>query len=198
MTTRHGKRSDKRACQKCFGFSSIQLVKDRVKRIERVFRIEQHITEPTTSKTGYIEVTNFLRSNISNASPSSLLLRERCIKYISHQGWIEQNMPILYTYDAIENNGKVHHQTWLNKVAQMYIDEPSMKTSLPHALMEFTLSRYRGDISAPASPKLIGFFQTLHALNPSVYRFFSKNFGGYNEQILLRKNAKLIVRYTCD
>ena len=72
----------------------------------------------------------------------------------------------------------------------MYIDEPSLKTSLLHALMEFTLSRYRGDITAPASPKLIGFFQTLHALNPSIYRFFSKNFGGYNERTLLRKNAK--------
>ena len=72
----------------------------------------------------------------------------------------------------------------------MYIDEPSMKTSLPHALMEFTLSRYRGDISAPASPKLIGFPQTLHVLNPSIYRFFSKKFGGYNERTLLHMNAK--------
>ena len=35
VTTRHGKRSDKRACQKCFWFSSIQLVKDRVKRMEK-------------------------------------------------------------------------------------------------------------------------------------------------------------------
>ena len=112
-------------------------MKDRVKRMERIFRIKQHITEPTASKTGYIEVANFLRSNVSN---TSLVLRERCIKYISHQDWIEQNMPTLHTYDAIDKNGKVHHQTWLNKVGQMYIDEPSMKTPLLHALMEFTLS----------------------------------------------------------
>ena len=96
VTTRHGKCRDKRACQKCFEFSSIQLVKDRVKRTERIFHIEQHFTEPTASKTGYIEVANFLRSNLTNASPASLVLRERCIKYISHQDWIEQNMPMCW------------------------------------------------------------------------------------------------------
>ena len=64
-----------------------------------------------------------------------------------------------------------------------------MKTSLLHALMEFTLSRYKGDISAPASPKLIAFFQTLHALNLSIYCFFSKNLGGYNERTIQRMNA---------
>ena len=80
VTTGHGKRSDKHACQKCFEFSSIQLVKDRVKRMERIFHIEQHITEPTASKTGHIEVANFLRSNVSNASLKSLVLRERCVK----------------------------------------------------------------------------------------------------------------------
>ena len=64
-----------------------------------------------------------------------------------------------------------------------------MKTSLLHAFMEFTLSRYKGDISAPVKPKLIVFFQTLHALNPSNYRFFSKNFGGYNERTIQCMNA---------
>ena len=81
-------------------------------------------------------------------------------------------MPMLHTYDAIDKNGKDHHQTWLDKVGQMYIDEPSMKTSLLYALTEFTLSRYKGDITAHASPKLIGFSQTLHALNPRIYCFF--------------------------
>ena len=60
----------------------------------------------------------------------------------------------------------------------MYADEPSMKNSLLHALLEFTLSMYKEDITAPSSPKLIGVFQTLYALNPSIYRLLSKNFGG--------------------
>ena len=190
MTTRRCKCNDKYACQKCFDFSSIQLVKDRVKRMDRIYHIEQHITEPSASKTGYFEVSNFLRSNVSNASPALLILRERCVKYISHRDWVDQNMSALRTYDAIDNNGKDHRQTWLNKVSQMYVDDPSMKTSFLHALTEFTLSRYKGDITAHASPKLIGFSQTLHALNPRIYCFFSNNFGGYNERTLLHMNAK--------
>ena len=125
--------------------------------MERIFHIEQYITEPTVSTTGLIEVGNFLRANVSNASPATMVLREMCVKHISHQDWIKCNMSVLHTYGAIDKSGKVHHQTWLSKVAQMYIDEPSNKTSLLHALVEFILSRYRGDITAPASPKLIGF-----------------------------------------
>ena len=60
-------------------------------------------------------------------------------------------MPL--TYDAIDNTENVHHQSWLNKVGQMYIDKPSMETSLLHALMEFMSSSYKGDITAPVSPK---------------------------------------------
>ena len=154
MTTRCCKHNDKRACQKYFDFSSIQLVKDRVKRMDRIYYIEQHITEPSASKTDYFEVSNFLRSNVSNDPPALLILRERCVKYISHQDWVDQNMSVLRTsYDAIDKNRKVYHQTWLNKVSQIYVDEPSMKTSLLYALTEFTLSRYKGDITAPALPK---------------------------------------------
>ena len=184
MLTRSSKRADKRACQKCFDFPTIQLVKDRVKRMDRIYHVEQYITEPTASKTGYLEVINFLKTNVSNSSLASKLLRERCLKYISHCDWIKKNTPMLRTYDAIDDDGKVNHQCWLNKVGQMYADEPSIKNSLLHSLMHFTLSRYKGDITAPASPKLISFFQTLHALNPSIYRLFTKNFGGYNERTL--------------
>ena len=145
-------------CKKCYEFVSIPLVKDRVKRMERIFHIEQYITEPTVSIIGLIEVGNFLRINDPNTSPATLVLRERCVKYISHQDWIKQNMSMLHTYEAVDKSRKVHHQTWLSKVTQMYIDEPSMKASLLHVLMESTLSRYRGNITAPASPKLIGFF----------------------------------------
>ena len=132
---RYSKRGDKHACQKCFDFPYIQLVKDGVKRMERIFHIEQYITEPTASKTGYLEVANFLKTNISNSSPASKLLRERCVKYISHCDWIEKNNPMLRTYDAIDNDGKVNHQCWLNKVGRMYADESPMKNSLLHALI---------------------------------------------------------------
>ena len=40
-----------------------------------------------------------------------------------------------------------------------------------------------------ASPKLIAFFQTLHTLDQSIYFFFSKNFGGYNERTVQCMNA---------
>ena len=97
VMARYSKCGDKHACQKCFDFPYIQLVKDRVKRMERIYHIEQYITEPTASKTGYLEVTNFLKTNISNSSPASKLLRERCVKYISHSDWIEKNIPLLRT-----------------------------------------------------------------------------------------------------
>ena len=109
VTTRRCKRSDKRACQQCFDFKYRLVVKDRVKRMDRIYHIEKHITEPSASKTGYFEVSNFLRSNVANASPTSLVLRERCAKYISHQDWIDKNKSVLRTYDAIDKNGKVHH-----------------------------------------------------------------------------------------
>ena len=102
---------------------------------------------------------------------------------------LSTNLSILQNYNSLDSTGKVHHQSWLNNVAKIYIDEPFMKTSLLHALIEFTLSRYKGDISIPASPELIAFFQTLHALNPSIYCFFSKNFREYNERTIQRMNT---------
>ena len=48
---------------------------------------------------------------------------------------------LLKNYSIVDNTGKIHHQLWLNKVGQMYSDELSMKTSLLHALMLFTLSQ---------------------------------------------------------
>ena len=109
--------------------------------MDKIYHVEQYITEPTVSKTGYLEVINFLKTNITNSSLASKLLRERCLKYISHCDWIEMNTPMLRTYDAIDDDGKVNHQCWLNEVGQMYTDEPSMKNSLLHALMQFILSR---------------------------------------------------------
>ena len=95
---------------------------------------------------------------MSKASTASKLLRERCLKYISHQDWVKQNLPMLRTYGTLDSNGKVNHQSWLAKVGVMYAAEPSMKNLLLYALLEFTLSRYKGDVSAHVSPKLIGFF----------------------------------------
>ena len=146
---RASKHIDKLTCNNCFHFPSIQSVKDRVKRMGKIYHIEQYVTESPASKTGYLEVSNFLQANVFNASSASIVLRKRCLKYISHQDWINQNMSILLTYNALDSTGKVHHQCWLNKVAKIYVDEPSIKTSLLRALMELTLSRYKGDISAP-------------------------------------------------
>ena len=70
------------------------------------------------------------------------------------------------------------------KLSKMYHDEPAMNDSLLHSLLKFTLSRYKGNINAPCSPKLIGFFQTLYAISPKFYRIFSQNFGGYHERTL--------------
>ena len=109
---RHSRRGDKCACKKCFDFPFIQLVKDAVKKKKKIYHIKQYITEPKASKTGYLGVSNFVKTNISNASPASKVLRERCLKYISHHEWIERNIPMLHSiYNEIDNDGKVNHQT---------------------------------------------------------------------------------------
>ena len=50
--------------------------------------------------------------------------------------------------------------------------------------MHFTLSLYNGDLDAHVSPKLMPIYQTLYALNPSIYPLFSRNFGSYNKRTL--------------
>ncbi len=59
-----------------------------------------------------------------------------------------------------------------------------MKNTLLHALIQFTLPRYNGNINAPDSPKLIALYQTMHTCSPRLYSFFSKNLGGYNKHTL--------------
>ena len=111
-------------------------------------------TKPeNASEMGYVEISNFLKANIASASPNILLLKEQCTKYINHQKWLKDNHSKLKDYEVLDKHGKVHHHSWLKKVGQMYSDEPSMMTSLLHALMHFTLSRYNGNVNAPASPK---------------------------------------------
>ena len=85
------------------------------------------------------------------------------------------------SYNVVVTNGKINHEKWVMKLSKMYCDEPAMKESLLDSLIKFTLSRYEGNINAPCSPKLIAFFQTLHAISPKFYRIFSQNFGGYNK-----------------
>ena len=117
-------------------------------------------------------------------SPNILILKEQCTKNIYYEKWFKENYMKLKNYNILDNNSIVHHHLWIYKVGQMYSNEPSMKTSLLHSLMQFTFLEHNCDVNAPASPKRIAFFQTLHALSPTFYRLFSKNFGGYNEQTL--------------
>ena len=52
--------------------------------MEKIFRIAQYLMESTVSKSGYLEVSNFLKTNISKTSPASIVLRGKYLKYISH------------------------------------------------------------------------------------------------------------------
>lgn len=102
---------------------------------------------------------------------------------------MKTNFSHLKKYSVIDRNGKIHNDNWLQKFHQMYIDEPVMKNTLVHALIQFTLSRYDGNVNCPAIPKLIAFFQTLHAYSPRLYNVFKQNLGGYNERTLRRMAA---------
>ena len=103
---------------------------------------------------------------------------------------MKENFSKLQHYNIVDQQGKIHNETWLNKFCTMYAREPSIKNSLLHALIQFTLSRYNGNVNAPASPKLIAFFQTMHAYSPRLYSFFSNNLGGYNERTLRRMSIR--------
>lgn len=103
---------------------------------------------------------------------------------------MKDNLSKLHSYNVVDKEGKIHNETWLNKFCKIYSEDPSMKNTLLTALIQFTLSRYIGNVNAPASPKLIAFFQTMHAYSPRLYSFFSKNLGGYNEHTLCCMSMK--------
>jgi len=190
VSHRKSQRLDKKACENCFSFPLRVVIKDRIKRMEKISRIEQYLSETSCSDTGFIFVCKFIKNNTATASPSILLLIERCKQYLAHHQWMKENFSKLQVYNVVDQHGKIHNETWLNQFARIYSEEPSMKDTLLHALIQFTLSRYNGNVNAPASPKLIAFFQTLHAYSPRLYSFFSKNLGGYNERTLRRMSVK--------
>ena len=182
-------RPDRKACEKCFNFPSIEKVRFRIRRMKRILAIENYLMETKSSETGNLEITKFLKSNVTDASPSALKLRERCKQYVSHRQWLKDHFSKLREYDVVDDSGKIYHDKWISKLSKIYHDEPAMKESLLDALIKFTLSRYDGHVNAPCSPKLIAFFQNIYALNPKFYRIFSQNFGGYHEHILRKFEA---------
>ena len=189
VNNRKSLRPDKRACKYCFNYSSIEKVRFRIRRMNRILTIENFLMERKSSNTGFWDITKFLKSNVNDASESVLKLRERCKQYISHHLWLKDNFRKLKEYDAVDGNGKVSHYKWISQLNRLYHDEPAMKDSLLDALIKFTLSRYDEHVNAPCSPKLIAFFQNIYALNPKFYRVFSQNFCGYNERTLRRYKA---------
>ena len=190
VNNRKSLRPDKKACEYCFKFDSIEKVRDRIRRISRISTVENFLMETKSSNTGFWDITKYLKSNVTDVSENVLKLRHRCTQYISHHLWIKKNWRKLQEYDAVDENGKVCHDKWISQLNNLYHNEPAMKDSLLNALIQFTLSRYNGHVNAQCSPKLIAFFQNIYALNPKFYRVFSQNFGGYNERTLRRYEAE--------
>ena len=104
---------------------------------------------------------------------------------------MEANFTKLKEYNVVGTNGKILHKKWVMKLSKIYHVEHSMKESLLDSLLKFTLSRFEGSINAPCSPKLIVFFQTLHAISPKFYRILSQNFGGYNERTIRKFQVEM-------
>ena len=149
--------------------------------MESNLHIKQYLLESKSSENASIAISKFLKTNLKYASPETMMLIHRCKHYQKHHKWLLDNFDKLEEYDLVENNGRIFHEKWIMKLSKMYHEEPAMKDSLLDSLLKFTLSRYEGNVNAPCSPKLIGFFQTLYAISPKFYRIFSQNFGGYNE-----------------
>ena len=55
----------------------MSLVKDRTKRMVKIFYIKLYLTEATVFNTCYLENSNFLRTNVSKASIATIVLMER-------------------------------------------------------------------------------------------------------------------------
>ncbi len=81
---RKSQRPDKKACEVYFSFPKRQIIKERISRMQKILRIEQHLMENHCSGTGYIEISNFLKTNNSDASPSTIFLIGQCKQYLSH------------------------------------------------------------------------------------------------------------------
>ena len=180
---------DKKACENCFNYKHRNNLRERIGRMSKTLCIENYLMERTSTYTGFSEISKFLKANVKTASPNALKLRERCKQYVTHYHWLKTHFPKLQQYYAVDSSGKILHEKWITKLSKMYHDEPGMKDSLLHALIQFTLSRYDGHVNAQCSPKLIAFFQNVYALNPKFYKVFSQNFGGYHERTIRRYEA---------
>ena len=104
---RKSQRPDKLACEACFTFPKAQVIKDRVKRMEKIMRVEQHLMEANASESAYHEVSNFMKRNVNSASDTTKLLMKRCQKYLEHHQWIKRNL----TQKKIEQKNAVKKET---------------------------------------------------------------------------------------
>ena len=95
--------------------------------MEKILLVEKYLNEWVCSKTGYLHISNFLKTNVTSSSDSTCYLIERCKQYLSHNQWMKENSSSLKNYGIMDKNGKIHNDKWLNKIAKMYIDEPGMK-----------------------------------------------------------------------
>ena len=108
VSNRKSLRPDKKACEKCFNFPSIDKVRWRIRRMHRNLAIENYLMETKSSDTGFFDIRKFMKSNIMDASPSALKLRERCQQYISHHQWLKDHFPKLREYDVVDDSGKIY------------------------------------------------------------------------------------------
>ena len=59
--------------------------------MKRILAIENYLMETKSPGTGNLEITKFLKSNVTDASHSALKLRERCKQYVSHHQWLKDH-----------------------------------------------------------------------------------------------------------
>ena len=74
-----------------FHFYSIKIIRDRIKRMHKIQRVEKKLMENTCSHIDLLEVSKFFKRKKSMASPSILFLMERSTQDLSHHQWMKSN-----------------------------------------------------------------------------------------------------------
>ena len=63
----------------------------RISGMEKILCGEQYLMENHCSDTGFLEISKFLKTNTSDASPLTIFWMERCKQYLSHHQWMKTN-----------------------------------------------------------------------------------------------------------
>ena len=79
---------------------------------------------------------------MATASPSILLVRETCEKYVGCHQWKKAKFEKLKQYNTIDSKGNIYHQSWISNFSRMNHQEHKTNDDRFNALIKCIFSRF--------------------------------------------------------